>query len=57
VFADGVSRYLRQHGAEIEFRVQPVELGGTDERVYGSGSLAAAVGSDEEEDDTTAMWS
>jgi hypothetical protein len=34
---------------EIEFRVQPVELSRTDERVHGGGSLAAAVGPNEEE--------
>ena len=36
-----------EHGSEIVLRVDSVELGRTDERVDGSGALAAGVGSGE----------
>src|SRR5208282_60716 len=48
-FADWMICDLRQHGTEVEFRVQPVELGRTKERVHGSGAFTAGVRSDEEE--------
>ena len=42
--ADGVLGDSGEHGAEIVFRVDAVELGRADERVDGSGALAACVG-------------
>jgi len=32
-----------EHGAELEFRIESVELGATDQGVHGSGTFAAAV--------------
>src|SRR5487761_282824 len=40
---------LRQHGAEVEFRIESVELGRADQGVHGSGALAATVRSGEQE--------
>jgi hypothetical protein len=37
-------RDLCQHGAEIEFRVEAVEFGRSNEAVYGSGAVATRVG-------------
>jgi hypothetical protein len=45
--ADGVLGDAGEHGSEIVLRVDSVELGRTDERVDGSGALAAGVGSGE----------
>ena len=47
--ADGMIGDQRKHGAEIEFRIEPVELGRADQGVHGSGAFAATVRSREEE--------
>ena len=44
---DGVIGDAREHGPEIVFRVDAVELGRTDEGVEG-GSLSAGIGANEE---------
>jgi hypothetical protein len=46
--ADGMIGDACQNCAEIEFRIQPVELGRSDEAVDGRGTLAAAVRSRKE---------
>jgi hypothetical protein len=40
--ADGMVRDPGQHGAEIEFRIEAVELGRPNDAVHVSGTLAAA---------------
>ena len=35
---------LGQHGAEIEFRVEPVQLRRSDQAVDGGGTLASTIG-------------
>lgn len=42
--ADRVISDLRQHGAEVEFRVESVEFGRSDQAIHRCGSFAAAVG-------------
>ena len=39
----------RQDGAKVEFRIESVELGRSDQAVHGGGTLAAAVGSGKQE--------
>ena len=38
---DGVIGDLAEHGAQVEFRIEAVELGRADQRVDGGGALAA----------------
>ena len=47
--ADGMFGDLGEHGAEVEFRVEPVELGRADGRVDVGGALATAVGAGKQE--------
>ena len=47
--ADAMISDLRQHGAEVEFGIESVELGRADQGVHGSGAFAATVRSREEE--------
>src|SRR5579863_1693681 len=47
--ADGIVSDLCQHGSQIELRIEPVELGRTDQGVHGCGTLATVVGSSKEE--------
>ena len=46
--ADGMICDLSQHGAEIEFRIDAVELGRADERVESGGALTSRIGAGEE---------
>ena len=46
---DGVIGDLFEHAAEIELRIQPVELGGSQQRVDGGGAVPAGIGSTEQE--------
>jgi hypothetical protein len=40
---------LRQHGAEVEFRIESVELGRADQGVHGGSAFAAVIRSRKEE--------
>src|ERR1035441_9943963 len=44
---DGMIGDSAEHSAEIEFRIDPVELGRSDEGIDGSGTLTAAIGAHE----------
>jgi hypothetical protein len=47
--ADGMVCDLGQHGSEVEFRIESVELGRTDQGVHGGSAFAAIVRSRKEE--------
>jgi len=46
--ADGMVGDLRQHGAEVELRIETVELGRADEAVERGGAIATGVGAGEQ---------
>ena len=47
--ADRMISDLRQHGAEVEFRIQSVELRRSDQGIHRGGAFAATVGTCEQE--------
>jgi hypothetical protein len=47
--ADGMIGNLRQHGAEVEFQIESVELGRGNQGIHGGGTFSAGVRSREQE--------
>jgi len=45
---DGVCGNLGEHGAEVQFRIEAVELGGADEAVERSSAISACIGASEQ---------